>query len=136
MVFNGFPSCSPGPGLLATVASGYVLSSPVGPTHSANVTASSGRQGPHDFALRSASFVNARRLIAHRPLEPALHHTLRRLTAAASTAPHPASVTIRDTPLCGVGTVGINKVFYQPRSEICFESGLDMILPDRLFFCA
>src|SRR5712692_1260107 len=75
--------------------------SPVGPTQLRELDASVGASGPHDFAVRS----NISRQHAGdraRIQDPALR-SHRAQNAAASTASHPAFVTIMIRPSCGVG---------------------------------
>ncbi|MDB5639543.1 MAG: hypothetical protein JWP51_4451 [Bradyrhizobium sp.] len=90
--FNGFLRALPGDRLVVTVAGGLTFCPrPVGPTNLRQLDASAGASGPHDFAVRS----NISRLCAWRsltglrpPSDPIAPN------AAASTASHPASVTI------------------------------------------
>jgi len=63
---------------------------------SANLTPTTEASGPHDFAVRCNRLSSARLVIAHRP-KPALQ-SRRAQNAAASTASHPASVTIAIRP--------------------------------------
>ena len=67
---------------------------------SANLTPASGRQDHTTSPYATTSLVRVP-LIAHRP-KPALQ-SRRTQNAAASTASHPASVTIMIRPSCGVG---------------------------------
>ena len=76
--------------------------SPVGPTQLRELDASVGASGPHDFAVRCSI---SRPLAVDRSQafrQPALQ-SRRAQNAAASTAFHPASVTIMIRPSGGVG---------------------------------
>src|SRR6266568_4048926 len=75
--------------------------SPVGPTRLRELDASVGASGPHDFAVRC----NISRPLAvdrSQAVKPALQSRCAQ-NAAASTAFHPAFVTIMIRPSCGVG---------------------------------
>src|SRR5712664_1540480 len=75
--------------------------SPVGPTRLRELDASVGASGPHDFAVRnniSRPLAVDRSQVFQLALQPR-----RAQNAAASTAFHPASVTIMIRPSCGVG---------------------------------
>jgi hypothetical protein len=89
---------SPVIGLLSPSLADKAHLGPVGPTCLRQLDASAGASGPHDFAVRS----NISRLCAWRsltglrlPCDPIA------LNAAASTASHPASVTIAIRPCVG-----------------------------------
>ena len=75
--------------------------SPVGPTQLRELDASVGASGPHDFAVRN--IVSRQRAVDRsQAFRPALR-SRRTQNAAASTAFHPASVTIMIRPSGGVG---------------------------------
>src|SRR5260370_20881448 len=75
--------------------------SPVGPTQLRELDASVGASGPHDFAVR-CNISRQRAGDRSHVFRPALH-SHRTQNPAASTATHPASVTIMIRPSCGVG---------------------------------
>src|SRR5450432_1633451 len=126
--FNGVCRALPGDrALLPTVVSGLrFCPRPVGPTNLRELDASVGASGPHDFAVR----VSAVRLLAQVSLtglstRPAIPS---RANAAASTASHPASVTIAIRPLCGEDEVSSRDDLGWVKTEIFFgksEIGLD-----------
>src|ERR1700730_8320416 len=75
--------------------------SPVGPTQLRRPDTSVGVSGPHDFAVRnniSRQHAGDRSRVFRLALQ-----SHRAQNAAASTATHPASVTIMIRPSCGVG---------------------------------
>jgi hypothetical protein len=72
--------------------------SPVGPTQLRELDASVGASGPHDFAVR-CNISRPRAVDRSQVFRPALR-SHRAQNAAASTATHPASVTIAIRPLC------------------------------------
>jgi hypothetical protein len=79
--------------------------------------------GPHGFAVRSNVVRLARRLITHRQACPAI---ALRADAAASTASHPAFVTIAIRPSCRERTGRAGRTdLPDGESEIFFERGLD-----------
>jgi hypothetical protein len=89
---------SPVIGLLSPSLADVFCHCPVGPTKLRQLDASAGASGPHDFAVRS----NVSRLCAQRSLtEKSALRSHRALNAAASTASHPASVTIAIRPCVG-----------------------------------
>jgi hypothetical protein len=75
--------------------------SPVGPTQLRELDASVGASGPHDFAVR-CNISRPRAVDRSQVFRPALR-SHRAQNAAASTATHPAFVTIMIRPSCGVG---------------------------------
>jgi hypothetical protein len=75
--------------------------SPVGPTQLRELDASVGASGPHDFAVR-CNISRPRAGDRSQVFRPALR-SHRAQNAAASTASHPAFVTIMIRPSCGVG---------------------------------
>src|ERR1700681_3182778 len=102
---NGFNSlCRALPGdraLLPPSPADMFCLSPVGPTQLRELDASVGASGPHDFAVRN----NISRQHAgdrSRVFRLALRSPCAQ-NAAASTATHPAFLTIMTRPLCGVG---------------------------------
>jgi hypothetical protein len=100
--FNGLCRALPGDrALLPPSSADMFCLSPVGPTQLRELDASVGASGPHDFAVRS----NISRQHAgdrSRVFRLALR-SHRAQNAAASTASHPAFLTIMTRPLCGVG---------------------------------
>ena len=101
--FNGFLRALPGDrALLPPSLSGLRLCPrPVGPTCLRELDASVGASGPHDFAVRS-NISRQRACDRSRAHHPPCK-SRRAQNAAASTAPHPASVTIAIRPSGGVG---------------------------------
>jgi hypothetical protein len=75
--------------------------SPVGPTQLRELDASIGASGPHDFAVR-CNISRQHTGDLSQVFRPALRSHCAQ-NAAASTASHPASVTIMIRPSCGVG---------------------------------
>jgi hypothetical protein len=100
--FNGFLRALPGDrACLPPSPADMSCLSPVGPTQLRKLDASVGASGPHDFAVRC----NISRPLAvdrSQVFQLALQ-SHRAQNAAASTAFHPASVTIMTRPSCGVG---------------------------------
>jgi hypothetical protein len=101
---NGFTAYVALPGdraLLPPSSADMSCLSPVGPTQLRELDASVGASGPHDFAVRS-NISRQRAGDRSRLFRPALR-SHRAQNAAASTATHPAFLTIMTRPLCGVG---------------------------------
>src|SRR6266849_2626709 len=100
--FNGFLRALPGDrACLPPSPADMSCLSPVGPTRLRELDASVGASGPHDFAVRC----NISRPLAvdrSQVFRPA-PQSRRAQNAAASTAFHPASVTIMIRPSGGVG---------------------------------
>src|SRR5260370_20715959 len=98
--FNGLGRALPGDGaLLSPSSSGYGVPKPGrADLPPLDLTPASRRQDHTTSPSATTSLVSAP-LIAHRPFDPPCHHVAR-LGAAASTASHPASVTIAIRPLC------------------------------------
>ena len=76
----------------------WCISTRLGGCISAKLDASVGASGPHDFAVREKHLSSARLAIAHGKTRPAIKSVP---NAAASTASHPASVTIAKRPSVG-----------------------------------
>jgi hypothetical protein len=70
-------------------------------------------------------------LIAHGPFDPPCDHTVARLSAAASTASRPASVTIAIRPSVGWDGSGSSADFSKRESGIFFEAGLDTLMTSQ-----
>src|ERR1700694_2438906 len=99
--FNGFLRALPGDrACLSPSLADKASLRPVGPTCLRKLDAGVEASGPHDFAVRELHLSSARPVIAHGPYRPALPSP-RALNAAASTASHPASVTIAIRPSVG-----------------------------------
>ena len=100
--FTAYVVLSPVTGLFATVVSRIKFCpSPVGPTQLRELDTSVGASGPHDFAVRcniSRQHAGDRSRVFRLALR-----SHRAQNAAASTATHPAFVTIMIRPSCGVG---------------------------------
>jgi hypothetical protein len=75
--------------------------SPVGPTQLRELDASVGASGPHDFAVRCN--ISRPRAVDRSQVFRLALQSRRTQNAAASTATHPAFVTIAIRPSCGVG---------------------------------
>src|SRR5216684_2198887 len=100
--FNGFLRALPGDrACLPPSSTDRFCLSPVGPTQLRELDASVGASGPHDFAVR-CNISRPRAGDRSQVFRPALQ-SHRAQNAAASTATHPASVTIAIRPSCGVG---------------------------------
>src|SRR6202171_4481641 len=102
MVLTAYVALSPVTGLFChrRLRIKFCLS-PVGPTQLRKLDASVGASGPHDFAVRcniSRQHAGDRSRVFRLALQ-----SHRAQNAAASTATHPASVTIMIRPSCGVG---------------------------------
>ena len=115
--------------MFATVACGYVLSKPGrADLNSANLTPASGRQDHTILPSATTSLVRVL-VIAHRPVGPALP-SRRTQNAAASTASHPASVTIAIRPSVGRDARSSRSDLGCLKTEIFLQRGLDTKLPD------
>jgi hypothetical protein len=102
MVLTAYVALSPVTGLFATVVCGYVLSKPGwADLNSANLTPASGRQD-HTILPSAKSISRQRAIDRSQAFRPALR-SHRAQNAAASTATHPAFVTIMIRPSGGVG---------------------------------
>src|SRR6202051_1955195 len=102
MVLTAYVALSPVTGLFChrRLRIKFCLS-PVGPTQLRKLDASVGASGPHDFAVRnniSRQHAGDRSRVFRLALQ-----SHRAQNAAASTATHPAFVTIMIRPSCGVG---------------------------------
>ncbi len=80
--------------------------SPVGPTQLRELDASVGASGPHDFAVRG-NISRPHAVDRSQAFRQPTLRSRRAQNAAASTASHPASVTIMIRPSCGVGWRGL-----------------------------
>src|ERR1700738_3236833 len=94
---------------------------------SAGLDAGVEASGPHDFAVRELHLSSARRSIAHRSMRtrPAITHAP---NAAASTASHPASVTIAIRPSVGRDDEASKSDLGQAGTGIFFELHIDEAL--------
>jgi hypothetical protein len=109
-----------------------VCLNPVGPTHLRKFSTSNGCQDHTALPSASAPFVSVPS-IAHEP-KPALRsrHTP---NAAASTASHPASVTIAIRPSVGWDVEGYSFDLGLARRKIFLKMGLDRQITSTLLIC-
>src|SRR5216683_1424030 len=117
--FNGVCRALPGDrALLAPSSSDMFCLSPVGPTQLRELDASVGASGPHDFAVRSNI---SRQHAGNRSqiFRPALR-SHRAQNAAASTASHPAFVTIMIRPSVWDGMAKVLEVIWGVRKQEYF----------------
>src|SRR5476651_2847036 len=100
MVLTAYVALSPVTGLFChrRLRIKFCLS-PVGPTQLRELDASVGASGPHDFAVR-CNISRPRAVDRSQVFQPALRSRCAQ-NAAASTASHPAFVTMANAPLVG-----------------------------------
>ena len=109
---------------LVTVIGGLGrIESPVGLVSLRQLDTSNGCQDHTALPSAATSLVSAP-LIAHRPFDPPCDHVAR-LGAAASTASHPASVTIAIRPCVGWDVGSSRSDLGQAGTEIFLQMGLD-----------
>jgi hypothetical protein len=119
-------------GLPPSSADRFCLS-PVGPTQLRKLDASIGASEPHDFVVRcNVSRPLALRLLTGREACPAI---FRAQNAAASTATHPAFVTMANAPLVGWDGKSSRSVSGWVKTEIFLQGGLDTNMPDGQITC-
>ncbi len=101
--FNGLCRALPGDrALLPPSPRGYrFVIARLGRQNSAKLDASVGASGPHDFAVRSN--ISRQRAVDRSQISRSALRSHRAPNAAASTAFHPAFLTIMIRPSCGVG---------------------------------
>src|SRR5260370_26279661 len=123
--FNGLFRALPGDrALLSPSSSGYGVPKPGrADMPPLDLTPASRRQDHTTSPSAATSLVSAP-LIAHRPFDPPCHHVAR-LGAAASTASHPASVTIAIRPSVGRDGGGYRFDLGLARMGIFLETELD-----------
>src|SRR5450631_2875185 len=116
MVLTAYVALSPVIGLFCHRRQriGFVYAR-LGRRNSAKLDASVGASGPHDFAVR-CNISRPRAGDRSQIFRPALR-SHRTQNAAASTAPHPAFVTIAIRPLCGTGWREFVEMIY-PTGEV------------------
>ena len=100
--------------------------------NSANLTPASGRQDHTTSPYAATSFVSSPFDRSQAFRQPALR-SHRAQNAAASTASHPASVTIAIRPSVGWDTRSQTTDLPDDESGIFLREGVDTDLPDRLF---
>src|SRR5712671_7446167 len=92
--------------------------SPVGPTQLRKLDASVGASGPHDFAVRSN--ISRQRAVDRSQTFRSALRSHRAQNAAASTASHPASVTIMIRPSVWGGMAKVLEVIWGVRKQKYF----------------
>jgi hypothetical protein len=107
---------------LVTVAAGLMADRPVGPISPPTAWHQQRVSGPHGFAVRTTPFVLRAVNRSRIGIRPAI--TLR-ADAAASTASHPASVTIAKRPSLGWDAPGYKDDLPDRQSGLFLRNGLD-----------